>query len=102
MIANLTFDPDQVTITAHAYQRYTQRRDTNPAATHRGIMRLLTLASNKPLPPVKILKGLTSRQFQVAGFTLVMTTDLATLITVAPDPRRTKRKPRTDASGHHW
>jgi hypothetical protein len=82
-IATLTFDPDDVTISWYATQRYQQRRNTSPEAAHHGIMRL-TKASQLPMPPLRMAAEPT-RHFNVNGFNLVLTADCRVLPTLYAD-----------------
>lgn len=89
----LSFDPDAVTITRHAEARYNVRRDTDPQSVRRGIMRLLTKASVKPVPPLRFVKGKVNaatglptwqagRLVVLSGFVLVFDASMSTLITL--------------------
>jgi hypothetical protein len=82
-IDTLSFDPDAVRITRHAEARYNGRRATDPLAVHRGIMRLLTKASGRPVPPLRYrADGSCGRAVVLSGFVLVFDAEMSTLITL--------------------
>lgn len=82
---DLTFDPMAITITQHAAQRYNQRRNTDPDSVRIGIQRLLANAAKRALPPLRLSQGRYSRIFRISGFTLILDSDLTTLITLWRD-----------------
>ena len=78
-----TLVPELVHVTAHARQRYGDRRNTNPDAVDRGLLRLLRQAARKPTPPLRCIEGHRAhRSIEVGGFMLVFDADLRTLITL--------------------
>lgn len=97
VVAAPTLDPEACLVTAHARQRYLDRRDTHPEAVEAGIMRLLRQAARKATPPARFGMGGNEphRTLVVGGYVLVFNQDMNTLITLWPakaDRRRPGRQ----------
>lgn len=70
-----------VAISQHAMERYMQRRRTTPEHAEAGIRRLLAKAETKHAP-IRLTHGGAARRYSVGGFTLVLSADDSSLITL--------------------
>lgn len=76
-------NPNEVRISAHAKQRYRDRRNTRPGACDTGIRRLLRQAALKPTPPLRFVgQHPPHRTMLVGGFVLIFDSEMTTLVTM--------------------
>jgi hypothetical protein len=78
-----SFDPEAVRVSAHALERYCERRRTKPEFAEEGVRRLLRRAAAQPLSPARTEEGRSGRQVMVGEFKLTLSVDCGTLITLA-------------------